>query len=240
MKNRPARPAQRRWHRRIASWLLAAPAVSLVTGAASPAQAASFDCEHADGRVEQMICRDPLLSDLDDLLHSIYRSHAKPDYEGETEELKIPEKLVAEQKRWLATRGACRDAACLEALYEARIDKLASCPSGRRGLDPQCEELLDQADRALKRVEARTETDLAKRFAEQSNAEDYVPAAQEAFRAAELAWRSHRDAECAYLPLHDGMSFAYTAEVKFSCKIQMTRKRRKELLRQIPESDSSG
>lgn len=200
-----------------------------VVGGQALAQVASFDCKRPGTKVETMICGDPLLSDLDDLLHSVYRSHARPDDEGETEELNLPDKVVDEQKRWLVTRNGCGDAACLETQYEARIDALASCPSGRRGLDPQCKELLEQADRALQRVEVQMETHLAKRFAEQSNAEVYVPTAQDAFRHAQIGWRSHRDAECAYLPLRDGMSFAYTAEVEFLCKIQMTRKRRREL-----------
>ncbi|WP_431103992.1 lysozyme inhibitor LprI family protein [Roseateles noduli] len=197
------------------------------------AEAASFDCKKAGGRIERLICGDPSLSELDDLLQTAYLSRGRPADDGD--DLKVPEKVVTEQKRWLATRNACRDAGCLETLYEQRIAALSSCPSGGRGVDELCEALLAQAERALQRVERRMDAYLAKAFTDYTP-DDYVQVAQEAFRAGEQTWRDHRDAECSFVPLHDGMSYAYTGEVKILCQIDMTRRRRREVLSRVPDA----
>jgi uncharacterized protein len=62
--------------------------------------ATGFDCEKASSKVEQLICEDGSLSDLDDELNRTYtlllNIHMKPAI------------LKAEQKKWLVSvRNAC-------------------------------------------------------------------------------------------------------------------------------------
>ena len=210
----------------------------LASGAwASPSKAASFDCARAGQRVERLICGDPTLSELDDLMNTVYRSHERESTEDES--IVMDAKVLQAQKRWIAVRDACRDAACLEARYEERIDALAPCPSGRRGTDPLCLAMVDQAEHALQRVERRAEARLAKDFAEYTNAEDYIAATLEALREAEKTWRAFRDAECAFEPLRQGMSFGYSADITVRCKLEMTRARKRGLIAVLRDDDGS-
>ncbi|MGB4499192.1 MAG: lysozyme inhibitor LprI family protein [Methylococcaceae bacterium] len=74
---------------------------------------ASFDCEKVSIFVEQAICSEPSLSDLDDLLSRTYKtvlSNAKT--------------LEAAQRSWLKTRNHCSDVTCIKNAYEARITEL--------------------------------------------------------------------------------------------------------------------
>ncbi|MBO9689154.1 MAG: DUF1311 domain-containing protein [Mitsuaria chitosanitabida] len=199
------------------------------------ALAASFDCARAGSSVERMICTDPTLSDLDDLLSAVYRSHERDSDEDGSP---VVERAILEaQKRWLAARNACGDSDCLEKRYEERIGALAPCPTGRRGTDELCIAMVEQAERALQREEQRSSAQLAKSFATYTNAEDYVAAAQDALRETQAAWRAFRNAECAYEPLRAGMSFGYSADVTVLCKLEMTRKRRALLKAATPKDD---
>lgn len=91
--------------------------LTLVLGTcASFAQAASFDCKAAAGKIETMICANKEVSALDDQLATAYgrlpqRAH---DEKGEK----------AMQLAWLRTRNACPDLACLSQSYAARIAEL--------------------------------------------------------------------------------------------------------------------
>lgn len=81
------------------------------------AHAASFDCAKATTMVEQLVCTNAALSDLDDALAATYRqavSLAKP---GDSEP-------KSSQRLWLKRRNACNDADCIAASYQARIAEL--------------------------------------------------------------------------------------------------------------------
>lgn len=84
----------------------------------STAQAASFDCDKAQSKIEKLICMDTGLSALDDALSKVYR---------ETLGLaQNRQKAIKEQQRWLKEiRNACHDADCLKKVYQDRIDELA-------------------------------------------------------------------------------------------------------------------
>ena len=84
---------------------------------APPAAAASFDCKKAATPTEKAICADPILSRLDEQLDDAYRVAQKRASSRTA--------LRDAQRQWLATRrDVCRDAACLRAAYQARIDAL--------------------------------------------------------------------------------------------------------------------
>jgi glucose/arabinose dehydrogenase/uncharacterized protein len=81
------------------------------------AAAASFDCAKAATPTEKAICADPILSRLDEQLDDAYRVAQKRASSRTA--------LRDAQRQWLSTRrDVCRDAACLRAAYQARIDAL--------------------------------------------------------------------------------------------------------------------
>lgn len=80
--------------------------------------AASFDCRKAASTVEKLICEDKALSRLDDEMAAVYRM-----FRGDLDAEKTAA-LVATQKSWISSRGACKDRACLKFSYEKRIAEL--------------------------------------------------------------------------------------------------------------------
>lgn len=79
--------------------------------------AASFDCEKAVGPIEEAICEDQQLLDLDDILNRTYKVVVK--ISPNTSALKV------EQRRWLTTiRNRCKNPECLTEAYERRIVEL--------------------------------------------------------------------------------------------------------------------
>ncbi|HWT15210.1 MAG TPA: lysozyme inhibitor LprI family protein, partial [Patescibacteria group bacterium] len=81
------------------------------------ARAASFDCAKATTTVEQLVCTNPALSDLDDDLAATYRQATSLASPGDAE----PKQS---QRTWLKRRNACSDADCVAAAYQARIAEL--------------------------------------------------------------------------------------------------------------------
>jgi uncharacterized protein YecT (DUF1311 family) len=78
----------------------------------------SFDCTGAVARVEQMICSNDRLSDLDNRMAVAYAESRRKFGE-------VPE-LIASQREWVAQRNACTDAMCVENAYDTRLTKLAN------------------------------------------------------------------------------------------------------------------
>jgi uncharacterized protein YecT (DUF1311 family) len=84
----------------------------------TPALSASFDCGKAQTKVEQLVCNNPALSNLDDEL-----AHA---YQTSLERADTRQKAIGEQKRWIKdARNACVDTDCLVHAYQHRIEELA-------------------------------------------------------------------------------------------------------------------
>jgi uncharacterized protein len=81
------------------------------------ASAASFNCNHAKGCVENIICESPQLSDLDSEMASLYYTlKRKSNRRG-------ARTLLKSQRRWLRTRNTCHcDANCLVGHYHDRIE----------------------------------------------------------------------------------------------------------------------
>lgn len=98
------------------------------------AQAASFDCEKAQSKVEHLVCGDSKLSKLDQKLAKTFgedytTSLSKQDdelaqiYQDDLKKTDAEQKqqLITEQKHWLKnTRNVCQDITCLKLAYWSR------------------------------------------------------------------------------------------------------------------------
>src|SRR6267142_1040374 len=83
----------------------------------SLAQAASFDCTKTSTSIENLICSDNQISDLDSQLTQSYKKSLTTS--ANTDSLK------SEQRAWLSTvRNKCQDASCLKQAYADRIEAL--------------------------------------------------------------------------------------------------------------------
>jgi uncharacterized protein YecT (DUF1311 family) len=107
----------------IPKWLLpmllfgvSTTAVTQVAEEAVPAP--SFDCAKARGRTEKLICSSPMLGRLDRQVAEWFALAANQAPE--------PEELKREQRRWLADRDDCKDAACVEHSYRYRLARLVT------------------------------------------------------------------------------------------------------------------
>lgn len=79
--------------------------------------AASFDCQKASSQVENMICSDNLLSELDDSLTQTYKKALASSTDKNA--------LKAEQRSWLINvRNKCATAPCLTKAYSERQNGL--------------------------------------------------------------------------------------------------------------------
>ncbi len=99
--------------------------VFAVFGPSSPLLlAASFDCRKASSRVEQRICLNRELSELDEQLSS--------EYKGALKATANPSELRESQREWLERRNRCSDYArapaeidyCLKPKYQDRVTEL--------------------------------------------------------------------------------------------------------------------
>ncbi len=82
------------------------------------AGAASFDCANAKGAVDKLVCDDPELSELDELVVSYYES-ASTTLTGARREA-----LRASQRNWLQDQSKCTGSTtrqCLFKRYKARL-----------------------------------------------------------------------------------------------------------------------
>lgn len=99
--------------RRDAAWAVVVGLGLLIYG---NAHAASFDCAKAQSGVEQLVCGNPKLSQLDDALSESYK-------------IALQDKATAgqvrkEQRRWLKDLGTCPNAECVEWSYTGRTIEL--------------------------------------------------------------------------------------------------------------------
>lgn len=85
---------------------------------ASNIYAASFDCAKASTLVEDVICSDNDISTLDETLSSSYRDALANTNNASN--------IKLDQRNWLKKRNSCKDKACLQSMYEQRINDLAS------------------------------------------------------------------------------------------------------------------
>jgi uncharacterized protein len=106
---------QPEWPLRVASIALLVVVFYPLAQAASP----SFDCAKASGQVEQLICKDEALADLDHKMGEIYSKALKA---WPPEEVT---KQRAMQRGWIKGRNDCWKAEdvrnCVEASYRTRI-----------------------------------------------------------------------------------------------------------------------
>ena len=108
--------------------LIAAAVLAATTAASVPVVAQdetptgpSFNCRKARTWVERTICRDPVLADKDQRMATAYNSLVEQAREGGGPGTDLSS-FRNEQRRWLARRNRCHTAACLNALYDQRIN----------------------------------------------------------------------------------------------------------------------
>src|SRR4051794_33305812 len=101
----------------LLSFLLVVGAGLFCIGA--PAHGQGFDCRYARSPDEQLICRDPRLSRLDEELNSVYaRQYYSQPGSGRT-------RLDQAEDAWVIERRRCgADSACIEQSYRRRIEQL--------------------------------------------------------------------------------------------------------------------
>ena len=90
-------------------------------------QAAGFDCKKASTLVENAICSDSELSDLDESMTAAYRDALANSDSSEN--------IKSSQRNWLKKRNTCKDATCLKNSYTQRINalnNLAGSPSNHQ------------------------------------------------------------------------------------------------------------
>lgn len=95
---------------------LLATAMLVCVGLTPAAQGASFDCGKAGTKVEHIICDDPELSKLDEVLNAAYKVALQDQSKAS--------KIKREQKQWMKERSYCSDTDCMEITYRSRIDEL--------------------------------------------------------------------------------------------------------------------
>jgi uncharacterized protein len=88
----------------------------LLSFIATAANAASFDCRLAQGKVETMICADSGISKLDEQLDAAYTQVRKTSGDERAEK--------AMQLAWLKGRNTCTDLACIQRAYASRVAEL--------------------------------------------------------------------------------------------------------------------
>lgn len=96
--------------------------LALVALAASPAQAASFDCAKAATAVEHMICGNPEISNLDSAMAEAYTT--LHDSASLVDEDGLADLVRQSQRDWLTRRNECQTEACLLTAYQDRLAAL--------------------------------------------------------------------------------------------------------------------
>lgn len=93
--------------------------------------APSFDCTKASTRVENLICDNPDLAELDSEMAAAYKTALR-----DSPWASANKRIRREQNEWLTQRNNCTNKRCLLGLYEERISVLRAEVSG---LGPETE-----------------------------------------------------------------------------------------------------
>lgn len=92
----------------------------VIASAASVAHAASFDCAKANSTVEELICSDQWLSNIDEEISNIYSSLLSESSSAAAREIQ------KSQRTWIVNvRDKCADSSCLITAYQNRRWELA-------------------------------------------------------------------------------------------------------------------
>lgn len=82
----------------------------------------SFNCVKASSYVEDVICADPEIGQMDGLLATTYKSRKDPQFGAD------PAILKNEQMVWVQSRNRCNTESCVKDAYKQRIAELCSMP----------------------------------------------------------------------------------------------------------------
>jgi uncharacterized protein YecT (DUF1311 family) len=80
----------------------------------------SFDCSKATTSAERMICGNEELSQLDTKLSKIYKSFYL-----------LTKEIKEDQRVWIKQRDKCQDSACIQKLYQQRVEELSASLSNQ-------------------------------------------------------------------------------------------------------------
>jgi uncharacterized protein len=111
-------------------------ALLLAAASVAHAQVASFDCVNASTRAERAVCASPALGAKDVTLAAYFQLllRLKPATAGMAYR-EFDDMLRSDQRQWLKERDACQaDAACLDRVYDRRIDILLKLFDANAGL----------------------------------------------------------------------------------------------------------
>jgi len=81
------------------------------------AYAASFDCSKASTKIENMICGNIDVLNLDDEMNISYKAAIQDKSHAQ--------EIRQNQKRWIKNRNSCPDIVCLKEVYTTRITQIA-------------------------------------------------------------------------------------------------------------------
>lgn len=112
----------------------------------------SFDCAKVRGRVEKIICAEDALASLDRRVGDLYALALAQAIEQSD--------IKRDQRRWLADRDDCKDAACIDRSYRQRLTQLTTL-TGRFAAEearPLCDAFTDVESRA-RRLESTAGAD---------------------------------------------------------------------------------
>jgi uncharacterized protein len=108
----------------------------LAAASVAHAQVASFDCGKASTRAEKAVCESPTLGIKDVTLAAYFQLlvRLKPAVAGMAYR-EFDDTLHSNQRQWLKERDVCQaDAACLDRVYDRRIDDLPKLFDASAGL----------------------------------------------------------------------------------------------------------
>ena len=100
-------------------------AILLIATVPSAAEAASFDCTHAEHGQEKLICTNPELSQLDSTLERTYRAdRARLSAEGRVELQQLERAWLRHVRTYCSADAKEQQADCLISAYKARVKSL--------------------------------------------------------------------------------------------------------------------
>ena len=130
---------------KISKLFLASLAFGFMSATITAQAAPSFDCSKAATQVENMICDNPKIAQLDSDLADAYKTALR-----DSPWASANKRIRAEQKDWISRRDRCESPRCLRQVYHQRISVLYGEVAGS---DPDGE--APQADPAAMQANCR-------------------------------------------------------------------------------------
>ncbi|AHJ11536.1 lysozyme inhibitor LprI family protein [Sulfurospirillum multivorans] len=177
---------------------------------------ASFDCTNSKTTIENMICSDELLSEVDEQLNHEYQDILNNLEMEEAEQIKYKQ-IELERKKWLIKRDQCRN---IECVYEAYIE--LACEGNRIGSYRGAGECFDLKLNTLERYLNAIEEEYVKKILVQSENPEYLKSVVEDER---IKWKQYRNSYCELVGQVTGGTDGWKSVWTVDCKVEETNKR---------------